>query len=56
MRKARLFVAALLVSMATAACDLSLTSPRVDPGGAHVDPGGNHVDPGGAHVDPGGAH
>ena len=27
MRKARLFVAALLVSMATAACDLSLTSP-----------------------------
>ena len=35
MRKARLFVAALLVSMAISACDLSLTSPRVDPGGDH---------------------
>ena len=35
MRKARLFVAALLVSMAISACDLSLTFPRVDPGGDH---------------------
>ena len=56
MRKARLLVAALLVSLATAACEVSMTSPSVDPGGTHVDPGGAHVDPGGAHVDPGGAH
>jgi hypothetical protein len=66
MKKARLFLAAMALSMATAACSQSVTSPElvIDPGGNHVmiDPGGNHgapIDPGGNHgapIDPGGNH
>ena len=57
MKKARLFLAALALSMATTACGVSVTAPElmIDPGGNHgapIDPGGNH----GAPIDPGGNH
>ncbi len=47
MKKSRLFLAALALSMATTACGVSVTSPElvIDPGGNHgapIDPGGNH--------------
>ena len=67
MKKARLFMAALALAMATTACGVSVTSPElmIDPGGNHgapIDPGGNNgapIDPGGnngAPIDPGGNH